>query len=78
MSSLPLDPEFDIYILNWYREKLNQLDMEICSLTSIARRSINKKNNISPKVILDEGFRLLNEIEMLSREFHIQYLKVNN
>jgi len=75
---MPLEPEFDIYILNWYRERLNQLDLEIYSLTSIAKRSINKKNNISPKVIIDEGLRLLNEIDMLSREFHIQYLKVNN
>lgn len=75
---MPLDPEFEIYILNWYREKLIQLDLEICTLTSIARRAINKKNNISPKAIINEGLRLLNEIDMLSKEFHIQYLKVNN
>ena len=75
---MQFDPEFDIYILNWYQEKLIQLDLEICALTSIAKRTINKKNNISPKVILNEGLRLLNEIDMLSKEFHIQYLKVNN
>jgi hypothetical protein len=65
-------------MLNWYQEKLIQLDLEICALTSIAKRTINKKNNVSPKVIINEGLRLLNEIDMFHKEFHIQYLKVNN
>ncbi len=73
-----MNPEFDIIILSRYQEKLFQLDMEMCSLNSIAKRVISRKSDVSPKAILYEGLRLLYEIDVMCNDFYIQYLKVNN
>lgn len=73
-----MKPEFDIIKLAYYQEQLFQLDLEICSLSSIARRIISKKTSIPPEALIKEGLRLLDEIDILCNEFYMQYLKVNN
>lgn len=70
--------EFDIIKLARYRNRLFQLDLEFCSLTSITRRVINRKTSISPEAIINEAIRLLEEIDSLSNEYFMHQLIINN
>jgi hypothetical protein len=70
--------EFDIIKLARCRNRLFQLDLEICSLSRITRRVVNRKTSISPEAIINEAIRLLVEIDELSNEYYIQQLIINN
>ena len=75
---MPLPNEFDLYKLHHYKEKLIQLDHQISTLTAIAKSALNKETNISSITILEEGLRLLNEIDIISEDLYFQYLKITN
>jgi hypothetical protein len=75
---MPWTNEFDLYRLHRYKEKLIQLDYQISTLTTIAKSALNNETNISSVSILEEGLRLLNEIDIISEDLYFQYLKITN